>query len=720
LIGQTVSHYKITGLLGEGGMGAVYRAEDTKLQRSVALKLLPADLVADPRARKSLLQEARVASRLNHPNIATIYEVGDEDEAPFTAMELVEGESLKDVVARGPIAADRMLDVARQIAEGLVEAHGEKVLHRDIKPGNVMVDGRGRVKVLDFGLAVLSGRERPPNEPAHSFVSRSSSRWSTGGTVPYMPPEQLRGETTDARGDVFSFGATLYECLSGTQPFPGETAVDVMHAILHSEPKPLRTHRPELPAAWGDLVGRCLQKQSAQRFASMEEVLEALKALGSAVPAPAAASEAKAEKSVAVLYFENLSRSAEDEYFRDGITEDVITELSKISGLGVYPRSAVLAYRDRPVTAPQVGRELGARFVLTGSVRRAGNRLRITTQLVTAANGQSVWAERFDRTMEDVFAIQDEIAQSIARALRVVLTEKEKKAIEKKQTADVQAYDYYLQGRQFFHQFRRKGFDFARQMFARAIVIDPNYARAYAGVAYCCSQLYAFWEAREANLKEADAASRKALELDPDLAEAHVARGLAISLSRRFEEAGREFATAIQQDPMLFEAYYFYARACLAQGNLEEAAQLFQKASDVRPEDYQAPTLLGDAYKGLGRKADADAAFHRALDTAERHLELHPDDARALYLGGGALAEIGQRARSLDWAKRALALDPNEPLTLYNVACLYATLGEMEQGIECLERSVKDGYSHRDWIQHDSSLNPLRGHPRFQKLPASL
>ncbi len=700
-------------------MGAVYRAEDTKLERSVALKLLPADLVADPRARKSLLQEARVASRLNHPNIATIYEVGDAEDTPFIAMELVEGESLKDVVGRGPIPADRMLEVARQVAEGLAEAHREKVLHRDIKPGNVMVDGRGRVKVLDFGLAVLSGRERPPNEPAQSFVSRSSSRWSTGGTVPYMPPEQLRGETTDARGDVFSFGATLYECLSGAQPFPGETAVDVMHAILHSEPTPLRTHRPELAAAWGDLVGRCLQKQSAQRFGSMGEVLEALVALGSAA-APARAAEAKAERSVAVLYFENLSRSAEDEYFRDGITEDVITEISKISGLGVFPRSAVLAYRDRPVTAPQVGRELGARFVLTGSVRRAGNRLRITTQLVTAANGQSVWAERFDRTMEDVFAIQDEIAQSIARALRVVLTDKEKKAIEKKQTADVQAYDYYLQGRQFFHQFRRKGFDFARQMFARAIVIDPNYARAYAGVAYCCSQLYAFWEAREANLKEADAASRKALELDPDLAEAHVARGLAISLSRRFEEAGREFATAIQQDPMLFEAYYFYARACFAQGNRDEAAQLFQKASEVRPEDYQAPTLLGNAYLALGRKADAEAAYHRALGAAERHLELHPDDARALYLGGNALAALGQRARALDWAKRALALDPNEPLTLYNVACLYSKLGEVEQGIDCLETSVKDGYSHRDWIQNDSSLDPLRGNPRFQKLLAGL
>jgi non-specific serine/threonine protein kinase len=598
VIGQTVSHYRITSRLGEGGMGAVYRAEDLTLQRPVALKLLPTDLVADPRARRSLLQEARVASRLNHPNIATIYEVSDAGDAPFIAMELVEGESLKEVLARGPLSQERMSGLAKQIAEGLLEAHRAKVLHRDIKPGNVMIDGRGRVKILDFGLAVLSGRERPPDETAQSFVSRSGSRCSTGGTVPYMPPEQLRGQTTDARGDIFSFGALVYECLTGRLPFPGETAVDVMHAILHDTPVPMRSHRPDLSAAWGDLVDRCLSKEPAQRPGSVEDLLEALKAVRGAAPASAPA-DSKAEKSVAVLYFENLSGSGEDEYFRDGITEDVITELSKIREIRVFPRSTVLPYRNRSLPAPQIGRELGARFVLTGSLRRAGNRLRITAQLVETRTDTFAWTERFDRQMEDVFAIQDEIAQNIARALRVVLTEEEKQAIEKRPTADVQAYDYYLRGRQFFHQYRRKGLDYARQMFARAIVIDPNYARAYAG---------------------------------------------------------------------------------------------------------------------LGRKDAALEADRRCVAAAEKHLELHPDDARALYLGASSLARLGDRSRGIEWARRALDADPDEQATLYNVACVYSVLGRHDEAIECLEKAVQHGFSHVEWVEHDSDFTSLRGHPRFKAL----
>ncbi len=701
-------------------MGAVYRAEDTRLQRAVALKFLPPDLAADARARRRLLEEARVASRLNHPSIATIYEVADEGDTPYIAMELVEGESLKDVLLRGPLPPGDLASVALQVAEGLDEAHRAGVLHRDIKPGNVMFDARRRAKILDFGLAVITGRERPPQEPAQDFVSRSISRWSTGGTVPYMAPEQLRGGTTDARGDLFSFGVLLYESATGRLPFPGETAVDVMHAILHSEPVPLRTVAPGVSDAWGRVVERCLAKEPARRFSSMGEVLGALREIESRAPRASASAAGPAseeeERSVAVLYFDNLSRSEDDVYFRDGITEDVITELSNIRDLRVFARSAVLAYRDRPATAQHIGRELGARYVLTGSLRRAGDRLRITAQLVETATDHSVWAQRYDRKMEDVFTIQDEIAQSIAGALRVMLTEKEKRAIEKKQTTDVHAYDYYLRGRQFFHQLRRKGFDFARQMFARAIVIDPTYARAYAGVADCCSLLYAYWEATPENLKEADAASRRALELDPDLAEAHVARGLAVSLSKRLEEAEREFECAIRQDPNLFEAYYWYARSCKAQGNLEKAAGLFRRACEVRPEDYQAPILLGTICYGLGNKSESEAYYRRGLAAAERHLELHPDDARALYLGAGALCRLGERARALDWAKRALGIDAGEPVTLYNVACVYTKLDRTEDALDSLEQAVRLGFTHRAWIEHDNDLDPLREHPRFRAL----
>jgi non-specific serine/threonine protein kinase len=724
LIGTTVSHYRVSAKLGDGGMGTVYRAEDLTLQRSVALKFLPADLAADPRARRRLLQEARVSSRLNHPNIATIYEVDDRAESPFIAMELVEGETLRDVLARGALLPDRVHALAIQVAEGLLEAHRAGILHRDVKPGNVMLDARGRARILDFGLAIHAGIERRPGEKDEDFISRSVVS-TTGGTVPYMAPEQLRGKPVDVRSDIFSFGALLYECLTGRRAFPGVNPVDVMHGILHAEPEPLRSARPGLPAGWDAVIGGCLAKEPEQRIASMEEVLSRLRTLdapaGRAPAAPAAApAPPAAEKSIAVLYFENLGRSQEDEYFRDGITEDVITELSKIRELRVFPRSAVLAFRDKPVTAPQVGAELQARYVLTGSLRRAGNRLRLTAQLVEARTGTSVWAERFDRQLEDVFAIQDELAQSIARALRVMLTESEMQAIEKKPTEDVQAYDFYLRGRQYFHQLRRKGFDYARQMFARAIVLDPNYARAYAGVADCCSLLYTYWEPTEENLREADSASAKALHLDPDLAESHVARGLAVSLSKKFDEAEREFETAVRLDPKLYEAYYFHARTCRSQGKLEKAALLFRQASDVRPEDYQAPLMLGVTCNGLGWRAEAEQAMRQGITRAEKHLGLQPDDARALYLGAIALGRIGQEARGLDWARRALELDAEEPVTLYNVACFYAGLRKTEEALDALERSVDQGFIYKDWVRNDPDLAPLRSHPRFQALLARL
>ena len=708
MIGQEIAHYKITDKLGEGGMGTVYRAEDTKLRRQVALKFLPPELAADPAARRRLLKEAQVASRLNHPNIATIYEVRDTDEMPFIAMELVGGESLKDMLERGAMPANKLLAIAHDIADGLEAAHAGGVLHRDLKPANVMVNDEGRIKILDFGLAVITGRERSPDESPDAFMTRSRTQWSTGGTVPYMPPEQLRGETTDVRGDVFSFGVLLYECLSGRYPFPGTNAIDMMHAIMNKPPAPIKDLVPDVSPQWEQNIERCLAKHPDDRFQTVKELRVAFRQADQPQKAPT--------KSIAVLFFENLSHDAEDEYFRDGMTEDIITELSNIKGLRVFPRASVLQYRDKPVTPGVVAQQLNARYALTGSLRRAGNRIRVTAQLIETRSGHSLWAERFDRTMEDVFAIQDEIAQSIARTLRVMLTEKEKKAIEKKPTQDIQAYDYYLRGRQFFHQMRRKGFDFAREMFARAIALDPGYAKAYAGLADCCSLLYAYWEASDENLKEADAASRKALQIAPELAEAHVARAVALSLNKKFDDGEAEFKTALRLDPDCFEAYYFYARACLIAGKKEKAAELFEKAAEQRPEDYQSPILLASIFDGLGRKNESDAAARRGLKVAEKHLELHPDDARALYLGAGALCMLGERARCVDWATRALKIDPEEPVILYNVACMYSLLGRVGDALDCLERAVQHGFLDKAWFDNDTTLDALREEPRFQVL----
>lgn len=421
-------------------------------------------------------------------------------------------------------------------------------------------------------------------------------------------------------------------------------------------------------------------------------------------------------KSIAVLYFENLSADKEDEYFRDGMTEDVITELAKIRGLQVFPRSAVLAYRDTRLPITETGRQLRAAFVLEGSIRRAGSRLRITARLAETSSGHSVWSERYDRRVEDVFAIQDEIAQNIAQALRVMLTETEKHEIQKLPTSNIQAYDCYLRGRQYFYQVRRQSLEFARQMFTRAISIDPNYARAYAGLADCCSFLYMWYEAKEENLLGALSASAQAVARDLYSAQANASLGLAQFLSRNYESAREAFEMALSRDPELFEAYYFYGRSCFAQGQYEEAAGLFAQASRTNPGDYQAPSLLGLCFRALGRAADAREAFRDCIRKVEDHLQLHPDDVRAVYMGSGALVGVDERNRALEWADRALAMDPEEPAVIYNVACTYALLGQTKRAIDCLEKALRQGFGHKEWMEHDPDLESLRDHARFREL----
>ena len=688
-------------------MATVHLAEDVKHRRQVAVKILHPHLAAHMGAER-FLREIEIAARLSHPHILTLIDSGSVPAAAgspaslYFVMPFVEGESLRERIDReGKLPLDTALRIAREVAGALGYAHARGIVHRDIKPENVMLH-EGGAFVTDFGIA-------------RAVSAAGESLTQTGlalGTPAYMSPEQAAGERElDARSDIYSLGCLLYEMLAGEAPFRGPNAQAVMMRRFTESPAPVRTARPEVPALVDAAVTRALARDPADRFPSAAELASALE-----VRPATGVTAADGPRSVAVLPFADMSPERDQEYFGDGIAEEIISALSRVDALRVAARTSSFAFKGKNEDIGAIGARLKVEAVVEGSIRKAGNRLRVTAQLVSAADGFQLWSERYDRDLEDVFAIQDEIAANIVQALRVVLSSEMKRAIGRPRTEHIAAYEHYLRGRQYLHQFREKSLKFARRMFERAIEIDPRYMLAYAGLADCSSFLYMYHDASDANLQQAGSASLRALELGPDVAEAHASRGLALTLLRDDEGAAREFETAIRLDPRLFEAHYFYGRACLQRGAHEEAARHFGDASQVRPEDYQSPSLQAQALEASGRRAEGGAVRRRAAQLAERHLELHPDDARALYLGAADLAAMGERERSLEWIARALAIDPDDTGVLYNVGCAYAQLGEPERAMDCIEKAVEYGFGHREWIEQDGDLDTLRTLPRFQQL----
>ena len=705
------TRYTVERKLGAGGMATVYLAEDVKHHRKVAVKVLRPELAAALGVER-FLREIRIAARLHHPHILPLYDSGESEGFLYYVMPFAEGESLRGrLVREGQLPIPDAVQIVREVADALAYAHANNVVHRDIKPDNVMLTGRHAL-VMDFGVAKAVSDAAAGDQLTTFGVSI--------GTPTYMAPEQAAGDPNiDSRADIYALGVLTYELLAGRPPFVGETPQKVLAAHVTQTPEPVTTHRAATSPALARVVMRCLEKDPDQRWPTAEEVLTQLgaAATGQTGKAATASAASRTPTSMAVLPFANMSADAENEYFSDGITEELINALSKLAGLQVASRTSSFALKGKNLDVREVGEKLSVSSVLEGGVRKAGNRLRITAQLINVEDGYQLWSDRYDREVQDVFAIQDDIAESIVQALKVVLSEDEKKAIEKAvPRADVEAYEYYLRGRQFFHQFRKSGLEYARQMFGRAIEIDADYARAHAGIADCCSFLYMYWDASEANLQRADAASRKALDLDPQLAEGHAARGLAVSLSQQYDEAQSEFETAIRLDPKLYEGYYFYGRACFQQGKKERALELFQQAVELRPEDYQAAFFVAQAHDALGNMAEHAVAVRSSLEVAERYLELNPDDARALYLGAVGLAQIGDTTKAEAWAHRALAIDPTDAGVLYNVACVHTQLGQNDEALRCLEQAVENGFGHREWIEQDPDLDPLRDDARFQAL----
>ena len=701
--------YDLQRELGRGGMATVYLARDLKHRRAVAIKILHPHL-AESVGFERFQREVHVAAQLNHPRILTLIDSGEADGFLYYVMPFVQGESLRGRLLREPqISLPEALRITREVASALGYAHGQGVVHRDIKPENVMLH-EGEAMVTDFGIskALIAGSDAALTQTGLIL-----------GTPAYMSPEQASGDIeVDARSDLYSLGCMLFEMLAGQMPFTGATAQAII-VKRWTEPVPLiRATRPGISVALEKVLSRAMARNPDDRFATAVQFVLALAAVpdesgslggGTAIAAPQEASP----KSIAVLPFADMSPEKDQNYFCEGIADEIINAITKVQALRVASRSSSFAYKGKNQDIRKVGEQLGVSAVLEGSVRKAGNRLRITVQLINVADGYHLWSERYDRELEDVFAVQDEIAENIVRALRIVLTDQEKRAIDMPRTGSIEAYEFYLRGRQAFNLFREKSLQFARRMFARAIEIDPNFAPAYAGTADCSSFLFMWWDPSRANLEEAQKASRRALDLAPGMAEAHAARGLALSLSAQYAESEKEFLTAMGLDPKSFEAQYFYARACFQQGRYEEAAAAFKRAAALRPEDYQTPSLLGLTYSALGRTAESEKMRLKAVHIIEHHLELYPDDARALYLGATDLTYLGRTEEALDWAERALALDPDDPAVLYNVACAYAQLGLVEKALDCLEKGTLYGAGHRPWVEKDPDLDPLRKHPRF-------
>ena len=734
MIGKKLLHYEITEKLGQGGMGVVFKARDTRLKRDVAVKFLPRHIADGVDERRRFETEAGAAAALNHPNIAHVYAIEEVEGELFIVMELVAGRQLQQVIADDNLDLSRSVNLAAQIARGLKAAHDKGIIHRDVKSANIMVTGDDQVKIMDFGLAKIHGETR---------VTKSGM---TVGTPDYMSPEQVRGEDVDHRTDIWSFGVVLYEMLTGSRPFQGDYEQAVMYAILNTDPAPPSSRVSGLPRAAGDLVTKALARDRDHRIASMDQIMTALDSLRTTLVSPATAgAEAPPLPSVAVLPFVNIGNDAENEFFADGITEDVIAHLAKIKTLRVTSRTSAMAFKRRERTLREIGSTLGVTAIVDGSVRRARNRVRIVAQLVDPKTDENLWAETYDRDLDDIFAIQTDVALHIVTALRAELTPAERERIAVRPTRDLAAYELYLQGRHHLTAWTNDGISRAISFFERAVVRDPDFALAHAGMAHAYSQLVTEGirgVRPEDAYRRAQTAVERALSLDDGLTDAHGILGQ-LKLIRDLDWTGAEaeFRIAIRLSPGNADAHDHLGWLCSSMRRFNEALELFQKAHELDPlahrSDYANELLrAGRVKEGLveaERVVAAHPEYGRAygvfawacilngrttegIAALKRAVEMTPGTMALVGQLGSAYAQAGEHEKARAILSDLLALSGKEYVAEVHIAYVYAGLGEHDAAMDCLEQALEHRSASIYGINGSYLFASMRAHPRFQAL----
>jgi serine/threonine protein kinase/Tfp pilus assembly protein PilF len=770
--GTRLGPYEILEPLGAGGMGEVYRARDKRLDRDVAIKVLPERLASDPNALSRFEREAKAVAALSHPNILAIHDLGSEGHVRFAVMELLDGCTLREHLEGGTVTPRRAAEYAIQIAQGLAAAHEKGILHRDVKPENVFVTRDGRVKILDFGLAKAfegsldaTGREAAAAQHPMAGVNLTTVPTVAGnpnltgqgtilGTVGYMSPEQVRGQSVDGRSDVFSFGAVFFEMLTARRAFRADSAVETMNAILTEEPD-FSAAGKSVPAGLERIARRCLEKDPAHRFQNTRDLgfaIEAVSGLSPTETAPSAAEPPAVRRSIAVLLFKDLARNSENAHLGLGLADATITELATVKSLLVRPTAAILRYQDRTVDPQQAGRELSVDAVVDGSFQRSGSRLRVTVQLVRTSDGRSLWGSKIDTTLDDIFEMQDQVSRKIAEALQVELTPSEERRLARSARPAGGANELYLKGRLHLSRETIDDVNAAIESFEKATQADPRFALAWAGLSAAFARMGFTFDPEGDWWDRAQAMCEKALALEPGLPEARYTRAILLwSPLRGFDVAGAlpEFAAAIAGRPSLGDAHERFAVMLVHISMFEEAARHFIRALEINPNDMMAQTHLALCryYQGRYREsldssqvaireaASAWGTYHLALcqlrlgllaeaeQTAELGARRFPGDVLVFGVRGLIAASRGDAGRARDQIQ--LTIQHRRSFghyhhAQYDVACVYALLGEREQALDWLTDAAHNGFPCYVFFETDPLLESIRGEERFRRLMAEL